>query len=427
MGSSAATKSEAPAAGQPSGAKAKLDNPILYSKGKDGALRKLMDDGGSGVFYRARSGDTSFTAYEKQRLFATAALDSLLKQAVASDPLCRSSFVLTNDGLLRTYPYSDMLSLEGAKDLTETPLFAWDKAKANTQGVVWTAPYASWISDAWVVACLSPVKFGDKLVAVAGCELSLEALQKDVLSFSLGSGSACWLQRPDGVLLAATAGGEELLGATALAGAPLPDEEVPARKITDEANLFTQARAVFLEQIAAEEIQHAAFVQAYGEAKDGKYLATAPLDSQDWLLGATIQSALAQRLALMQTAASRVRLRGLLLLSAVLLIGLGLAYVLGWITARGITRPLRVVEHRAREVALTGKPHTVALSDDSEVGALAHAVQQAFDRLLQGQAAGSPESNGNGKHSELLDSLGFEGAGATGEPQDAASADKRSD
>jgi hypothetical protein len=85
------------------------------------------------------------------------------------------------------------------------------------------------------------------------------------------------------------------------------------------------------------------------------------------------------------------------------------------------------VEHRAREVALTGKPHTVALSDDSEVGALAHAVQQAFDRLLQGQAAGPPESNGNGKHSELLDSLGFEGAGATGEPQDAASADKRSD
>ncbi|MCH7473023.1 hypothetical protein IIA79_08750, partial [bacterium] len=65
-----------------------LDNPLVYSSGEDGAMRKLFDDGGPAVFFRARPANAAFSSDDLQRLHATAALDPLLKEPTETDHLC---------------------------------------------------------------------------------------------------------------------------------------------------------------------------------------------------------------------------------------------------------------------------------------------------------------------------------------------------
>ncbi len=371
----------------PSGAKAKLDNPIMYSQGKDGALRKVMDDGDAAVFYRNRGIASGFTAYEKQRLYATAALDVLLKQAVTGDKLAGQAFILTNDSLLRTYPYIDTMQIDGNKDLTDTPLFAWSADKANIEGVVWTSPYCSWISGGWVVACLSPVLISDKLVAVAGCEVSLEGLEQEVLTLKIGGGSVSWLQRPDGTLLAAAEGGEELLGVKALSGAPVPSEEQPAKTITDDANVLLKKLAVFAKYLDTDVFAEGTSLRSYGDSADGKYLALVALPSEKWVLGATLESQIARAMFADKQRAGERRMRQVMLVVGIFLGGVLLSLLLAWLEARRLVRPLQVLTHKSREIARSGRLMPLALSEESELGDLSRAMQDAMDSLTRSAAA----------------------------------------
>ncbi|MCC7477591.1 hypothetical protein IT575_03950 [bacterium] len=399
----ASPPADAAGGGMPSGAKAKLDNPIMYSQGRDGALRKVMDDGDAAVFYRSRGAGTAFTAYEKQRLYATAALDVLLKEAVSGDKLAGQAFILTNDSLLRTYPFVDTMQIEGAKDLTDTPLFAWSADKANTEGVVWTSPYCSWISGGWVVACLSPVLIGDKLVAVAGCEVSLEGVEQEVLTLKIGGGSVSWLQRPDGTLLAAAEGGEELLGVKALSGAPVPDEEKPAKAITDDANVLLKKLAVFADQLDTDVFAAGTSLSIYGKQEDGKYLALVPLPSERWVLGATLESKIARAMYADRNEAGVRRWRQTWLVAGIFLAGIALSLLLAWLEARRLVRPLQVLTHKSREIARSGKVMPLALSEESELGDLSRAMQDAVDSLARPAAeSAAPDSPA----ASLLFSLG---------------------
>lgn len=364
----------------PAGAKSKLDNPLMYSKSSDGALRKVLDDGGAAVFYRSRGSGVEFTAYEKQRLFATAALDVLLQESVKGDPLCGQAFVLTNDSLLRTYPFKDLMFLEGEKDLTDTPLFAWSKDKANAEGVVWTSPYSSWISGSWVVACLSPIEIGGKLVGVAGCEVSLKGLEDEVLNEG-GKDSICWLQRPDGTLLAAATGGAELLGVKALSSAPVPDETTPAKAITDDANILVKHLAVFADQMSEKDFEAGTAVRPYGDKQQGKYLATVALPDEQWLFGATLESRVAGSLHELKAVAIRERLRQILIVIGTVVFGLLLSLLLAWLESRRLGRPLQVLTHKSREIARTARAMPLALSEEGELGELSRAMQDALDAV----------------------------------------------
>jgi hypothetical protein len=357
------------------------DNPLFYAKMPNGALRKVIDDGGPTVFYAKRA-DRDFTRYEMQRMYSTATLDPLLKQAVEGDPLCTQSYILTEDNLLRTFPPVDFSNWPGDKDLTGLPMFAWAPKKADTSGTVWTSPYFSQLLNEWVVACLGGVMLGDRIVAVAGIEIPLNKLGEQFLGFSLGTGSLGWIQR--GVdantaqLLAAQSGAESLLAASALAKAPSPTEDRPGQDIIKDANLLASAGALH-DLLAVEPGQLK--LEMLSGSQEGKMLALAPLAVQQWSLGVVIQSEAIATVRRYQRYVDTRLMQRMAIAVCTLLIGIGLALAMGWLEARRISHPLLILQQQLR-LAQTRQSRTpVLISDEGEIGALAKAVQELVDNL----------------------------------------------
>ena len=176
-----------------------LENPIYYSKSNDGALRKIIDDGGSVIYYRKPSTNRDFTHYEQQKLQVTARLDALLKGPARMDSLVSHAYIVTNDSMLRSYPFLDVSTWPGDKDLTKPAMYAWSPDKANEDGLVWTSPYVSHLSGEWVIGCLGNVEVGSSQsrhqAAVVGCEIKIANLMDEMLALSIGSGGISWLYR----------------------------------------------------------------------------------------------------------------------------------------------------------------------------------------------------------------------------------------
>jgi hypothetical protein len=354
--------------------RAVLDNPILYSKGADGALRKLLDNKGTAVFFRARD-EGSFTVYDKQRLYATAALDPLLIKG-SSDPLVTQAFVLTNDGLLRTAPFFDTSTIDGRRDFRQQPLAAWSKDKADSRGLVWTAPYISFMTPGWVCACTAPVMLGSKQIGVVGVEVSLAALQPELLTFSLGSDSYSWLQREDGVVLAASVGAEQDLSVEALGIAVLPGEGAQAKTILEDSNVLLKGDAQLQDALGS--VTPSAPVPL-GNVERGRFVAVSPLGSSGWVLGAVISSPLIAALSSTQEDSSGRLVRLMLGTVIAAAFGLLLAGLLSWMEAKRIVNPIRVLTQRVRQV-ITGRGTAVSIADEGEIGTLAEAIQSLIDR-----------------------------------------------
>lgn len=376
------------AAPNPTG-KAPVDNPMVYTQGKGGAIRKVFDDGGCAVFYRARAAGAGFSAYERQRLFATGALEPLIKQAVRADSLAAQAYLLTSDGLLRTYPYRDFSALEGSRDLNKLPIYAWSKDKAGPDGVVWTSPYPSLISGQWVVCALASVTAGERQIAVAGVEVSLAELAREGLAFSLGSESAPWLQRTDGTVLAVPAGGEETLGVTSLSAAPLPSEVMAAQKLLDQANLTLSGREEISRTLSSLDLSVPAS-SALGDAAHGRIVYCAPVGVSDWVLAAQVTNSLIASTYEYERKLGVATQRRVLIMAGILLVSLLFASLLAGVEAGRITRPLRVMRMQV-DSAAGGSRASLLIPDDSEIGELAEALQALVDACAARHAGGAQD------------------------------------
>lgn len=349
-----------------------FDNPIVYLKGADGAIRKVLDDGRSAVYFKARP-TGAFSLNDKQRLFASAALDPLLEES-SSTGIVGQSYLLTQDSLLRTYPYIDLAAFSADRDLSALPLFAWSTDKANERGVIWTAPYTSPLSGEWVVGCICGVQFGERLAAVVGCEVSLTKLQ-EAATLPLGPGSVAWLQRTDGTLLAGSAAAQDALGVRSLAAAGLPDATTDAKKILEESNLYLRGKTELSAPLAQLQSSDGDVIDAGGDM----HLVGLPLPGTGIQLGALLQNPLAGNVQqVRQQTGSQLR-AVLIALGVALIVGLLLALALAQLTGRAIAEPLRVLALRVREMSRSRAKVPVAIHDDTEVGAVADAVQELID------------------------------------------------
>jgi hypothetical protein len=361
-----------------------LDNPVYYSLSGGGALRKQIDDGHSAVFMKARPLGAAFTRHDAQRLFASAALDPLLAKAAGVAGTGAQAYLLTNDSLLRTYPYIDLNSLEDDKDLTGLPIYAWSKPKANSRGIVWAGPYLSRFSSAWVVSCMAEVNVGGQMLGVAGIELPISAFKEHLLGFSLGRDSAAWLTDSSGLVIACQDQAPALLGLAALADAGQPNEQTPGEKLKTEATLSKELNPDLYGNIE----QAAAVAAGTGSHKDGTFLRSAKIESTGWVLYGHLTSSLI-RDAYLQEASGDSRMRRMLVwVAAVLFIALLIAFSISWLEARRLAQPLAILTQQVRQAAISRSSTSMLISDDSEVGALAHAVQELVDQL-PGPAAGS--------------------------------------
>lgn len=390
FGTAPAPASTADAAGAPPTDKtpatnstpATADNPVYYSKDANGALHKVIDDGGATVFYAARPDGRDFTKYELQRAYSSATLDPLLKKPVDSDALCAQCYVLTSDNLLRTYPWRDLSTWPADKDLTKLSMYAWSKEKADQTGLVWTAPYFSLLLNKWVVACLAGVELGGRKVAVTGCEIPLSMVPEQLLGFSLGSGGICWLQRSSDsktlIMLATQPGGEQLLNVIPLAQAATPDDKLPGPQILEKANIKSSPNGEVKQVLSGNEMNQT-LVHELPPAHEGRFLALVPLSIPQWSLAGVVTSeAVASAYRYQRYVETRLQQR-LIIALGTLLLALALAFLLSWVEARKIAQPINVLTLRLRQSIRSQTTAPIVIADNGELGALTSLVQDVLD------------------------------------------------
>lgn len=369
-----------------------LDNPLFYATSDDGAIRKLIDDGRTAVYFAVRSSG-EYSRYDMQRLHATVVLDPLLMEPVRSDPLCTQAFLITRDDLLRTYPFRDFTVWPPDRDLSK-PRDFWNEAKADADGLVWTTPYVSALTETWVVACMSPVRVADRLVAVTGCEIDVTGLAQATLSAELGPHSTCWLIKPvfgdEGeparwLVLAAQDGAVEALGVTALDTAELPTDKHTGADILDEADILAYGKPaladVLRQQLSPSATTLTELLPDISVMTDqgGNFVAAAPVTTAGWVLAGLTESPALLAVERYESQLDMWRRGRLLLVVAIGAVGLLLAFALAWLEARRLTQPLSILTQAVRQAASTRRTSAVTLSDEGEIGALAVAVQELID------------------------------------------------
>jgi len=384
---------------------APLDNPLFYSDSDDGAIRKLIDDGRPAVYF-AKPGSGKFSSFDLHRLHALAAVDPLLMQP-ATNPLCTQMFIITRDNLLRTYPFRDFSLWPPDKDLGK-PRNYWSADKADDQGLVWTSPYFSAFTGSWVVACMAAVNTGERMVAVAGCEIDLSTLSDELLTFSLSQGGACWLVKPlpleddnpaRWLLLASQSGSRDDLGAIPISAADVPDEKHTGTHILAEADILSHARPEFLQRLKQLlDVNAATPAQVLPDTEigitDGNYLATAPIQGTGWVLGGDASSgAIPAVESFVKEVGNSTRHRLVVLLAAVFC-GVLLAFILAWFEARRISQPLMILGQQIKQAALTKRTSSVAIADEGEIGVLAKSVQELIDATTK-RRNGNSNSHSN--------------------------------
>jgi hypothetical protein len=359
-----------------------LENPIYYSQGADGAIRKIIDDKGSVVFYRKPSTNRDFTRYERQKMQVTARLDPLLKGPSRYDNLVSHAFIVTNDSMLRAYPPLDVAGWPADKDLTKPAMYAWSPDKANEAGLVWTSPYVSHLSNEWVVACLGQVVIGGaggSQAAVVGCEVRVSRMMDELLGFSIGPGGISWLQLRNGTLLSAQTSGLDYLRVIPIGNAQLPTDKHPEEEVRDEANLESRGNdevKALLKSIAKDKSEG----RPFNPPEEGRYALIAPIEGVDWLLAGTIQSrsiALTHKQNDQLLAMSQQKV---LIVAIGLIVGVIIAFLMATLEGRRLLIPLRMLINKLHEYLNTGSTTTVAIADEGEIGELANTIQAIVDR-----------------------------------------------
>jgi hypothetical protein len=190
-----------------------------------------------------------------------------------------------------------------------------------------------------------------------------------------------WLQRVDGVLLAAPGGAEALLGVKPLSEAELPTEEKAGSKVLEASNVYLKGGKDLARPLADMQSNADVALASVDAGERHMYLVTAPLKGTDLKLGVLLGSPLGDALE-QQRSRRGTGIAGLLLaLLAALVVAAVLVLITSNIAARRTTVPIAMLTQKLGEIESTGRKHPVALAGDGEVAQLSRVIQKLVDKL----------------------------------------------
>lgn len=365
-----------------------LDNPYIYVKKDDGSIKKIIDDGGSALYFARRAGG-QFTDLDWQRVFASSVLDPLLREPVEKDQLCSRSFLITRDGMLRTYPHIDLSMWPADVDFTK-PYDFWQQEKADEHGIVWTSPYVSIFNNRWVVACMASVPGYQEQMAVAGIEIELANLPADTVGFRVGDQSINWLMQAQGVtgsdqrwtVIAGSGGTTEELGIEPLSSQPAPESPENASDMLEDADLLSGLENTTIVKAVTAQLN------ATGRLAETPSIITLP-DKQlifahsvagtNWSLCSVATSSTVDHLEETDTYIADLSHSMVYWIIAAALAGLFLAFVAAVVMARQIAHPLRIMTENTFKAAESRSVVSVQIDDPGEIGKLSRAIQYLID------------------------------------------------
>ena len=178
-----------------------------HGKAEAGNVYRLVDDGGSALYYSAL---TTVGEAEWDKILRTERLDPLLRAFVKSNPLVVQVYFNTHDSMNRIYPFFDVLKQYPPKIDIPTYNFYYeaDAAHNPSRQPVWTDVYVDPAGQGWMASCVAPVYRGDFLEGVVGFDVTVATLVKQVLDLKIPWQGYGMLIGKTGTILALPSGGE---------------------------------------------------------------------------------------------------------------------------------------------------------------------------------------------------------------------------
>jgi signal transduction histidine kinase len=188
-----------------------LEKPDRYALAPNGVYQSRRNDGGSAVYY---SGLVPVGPAEQEKVRRSAALDPLMKQIKALNPLVVQIYLNTRDSMNRIFPYTEGVTQFPAKmDITRFNFYyEADAAHDPTRAPVWTDVYLDPAGQGWLASCIAPVYQGDVLEAVVGLDVTVGTIARRVLDLQLPWGAYGVLVGKNGSLIAMPKAGEADFG-----------------------------------------------------------------------------------------------------------------------------------------------------------------------------------------------------------------------
>ena len=182
---------------------------------RSGALTTAADDGGAAVFYSAT---TPRGPAQYDKLSRLAAIDPLLRDITAANPLIVQAYINTHDSMTRIWPWIDLATrFDPRMDMRAFNFYyEADAAHNPRRAVVWTDAYVDPAGQGWMVSAIAPVYRRDFLEGVVGADVTLNRIIGSVLGTEIPWGGFLLLIGKDGTLLALTSQGEQLFSLTEL-------------------------------------------------------------------------------------------------------------------------------------------------------------------------------------------------------------------
>lgn len=159
--------------------------PSDYRKSKEGVLYRKKSgvqwsESHSSIFFPA---NIPLNNERIQIINATEKLEPQFKALFERTNYYQWTYIATEDGLLRIYPYSGIDMYKPYHQQKYDPFYVVaNEANNPDRKAVWTKPYVDYLGTGWMITCSSPLYRGDKFFGVACVDVRLDTLQKNFLA-----------------------------------------------------------------------------------------------------------------------------------------------------------------------------------------------------------------------------------------------------
>lgn len=195
---------------------AEFTNEAIASE-NNGVLSDNYQRGDDGILYRRVQSESDFPNTSSlffpsnmqlnQRVInminATEKLDNITKKMMERNPYLQWAYIATEEGLLRTFPYSSVETFNPEHMQKNDPFYTVANQINNPERkTVWTKPYVDYLGTGWMITCSVPLYDGDEFMGVACVDLRLDTIKEKFLAdFRLGDSGIAYLLENSGEII----------------------------------------------------------------------------------------------------------------------------------------------------------------------------------------------------------------------------------
>jgi two-component system sensor histidine kinase/response regulator len=320
------------------------------------------------------------------------AVAPLLRMVVDHDDLINLGYVAFESGGVTAFSDEDVLDVLYDNTPFDSRVRPWYLAAAQGNGTTWTDPYIDIYSGSLVTTCATTLTTAEgEVFGVVGFDLLLDQIAEDVLNADLDNGFPFLINRSGNVLVQPDLEARAVPWVEAFQSGDLNDSSSAA------------VRAVVGQMLDPPPDAPRASVEQVEVQGSYLFIAFAPIETADWHLALVvpenevIQQAVETIRGDIDERQSALSWQLITLLSGIIAIIVGLGFGL----AHSFTRPIRALQHGARQVASGQLDQQLPSAGHDEIGEMV----ESFNAMTAALQSKISELEENARQLAMLNSM----------------------